>query len=240
MVWAPRTYRSLSNPQGLASYSVVAGESDLAIWSTSPKRAEAKRLLLRARRIIREYMARSSSFESALSPLPPDPSAHSLIGQMLQAGQAADVGPMAAVAGAIAAFVGEGLTSPEVIIENGGDLYLKVTEPRVVALFAGEKSPFSNQLGLKIAPRDTPLGVSTSSGTFGHSLSFGKADLVTIISPNCAISDAAATRIANLVKGPASIDKAIIAAERIPQVTGVVIACQDRLGVWGQVQLVNL
>lgn len=240
MAYTPRTYRSLSSPQGLAAYGVQVGESDLAIWSTDPRKAEAKRLLLRARRMIKEYIARSSEFQGALSPLPLDPTASSVVQEMLQAGKAAGVGPMAAVAGAIAAFVAQGLDCPEVIIENGGDLYLKITEPRTIALFAGENSPFSFKLGLYLEPGDTPLGVSTSSGTVGHSLSFGQADAVTITSPNCAISDAAATAVANKVLGPDSIEMALAFAQKIPQVTGAIIACQGKLGVWGKIKLVNL
>ena len=216
------------------------GESDLAIWSTQEWEQEAIRLLCQARGEIEEYIARSREVEGALSPLPPDPSASLLIQQMLEAGHRAGVGPMAAVAGAIAAFVGAGLPCPEVMIENGGDLYLRITRPRTIALFAGENSPFSYKLGLKINPLDSPLGVSTSSGTLGHALSFGRADAVTILSPNCALSDAAATAVANKVQGPDSIDRALAFAQKISEVTGVVIACQGKLGVWGKVELVNL
>jgi len=238
--YTPRTYRRLSRPQGLVPYRVQVGESDLAIWSTQEWEQEAIRLLCQARGEIEEYIARSREFEGALSPLPPDPSASLLIQQMLEAGHRAGVGPMAAVAGAIAAFVGAGLPCPEVMIENGGDLYLRITRPRTIALFAGENSPFSYKLGLKINPLDSPLGVSTSSGTLGHALSFGRADAVTILSPNCALSDAAATAVANKVQGPDSIDRALAFAQKISEVTGVVIACQGKLGVWGKVELVNL
>lgn len=147
---------------------------------------------------------------------------------------------MAAVAGAIAEFVAEGLGSPEVIIENGGDLYLKIKRTRTIALFAGEKSPFSYELGLSIHPEQTPIGVCTSSGTVGHAKSFGQADAVTILSSNCALADAAATAVANIVLGPDSIAEAIVFAQKIPQVRGVLIACSGKFGAWGQVELVKL
>lgn len=239
MGYTQRTYRQITNPLGLHAYQVQVGESDLAILSTYPEQAEAKRLLLKARRILKAYMARCSEFEGALSPLSPDPAAPSLVQQMLRAGQAANVGPMAAVAGAIAEFVGEALASPEVIIENGGDLYLRTQRSRNIALFAGKSSPFSYKLALAIDPEETPLGISTSSGTVGHSLSFGRADAVTVVSSNCALSDAAATAVANLVQGPKSIENAIEAAQNIPEVTGVVIACGEKLGVWGKIKLVR-
>lgn len=240
MCYTYRTYRSLANPHGLAAYQVQVGESDLAVWSTYMRQAEAKTILLKARRALKAYMARRCEFEGALSPLPQDPAAPELVRRMLAAGLAANVGPMAAVAGAIAAFVAEALACPEVIVENGGDLYLKTNRPRTIALFAGKDSPFSYKLGLAIAPEDTPLGVSTSAGTVGPSLSFGKADAATILSPDCALSDAAATAVANLVKGPETIDRAIAKAKLIPGVTGCVVACGEKLGVWGRLNIVNL
>ena len=89
------------------------------------------------------------------------------------------VGPMAAVAGAIAEFVGEELLaySPEVIIENGGDIYIKSLKKRVVGIYAGN-SPLTGKIGLEIEGKETPIGICTSSGTVGHSLSFGRADAV--------------------------------------------------------------
>ena len=114
--------------------------------------------------------------------------------QMIEAGQKAGVGPMAAVAGAIAECVGRELLafSPEIIIENGGDIYLKCLKKRVVGIFAG-KSPLTGKIGLEIDAKDTPLGVCTSSGTVSHSLSFGKADAAVAIAPSATLADAAAT-----------------------------------------------
>ena len=116
---------------------------------------------------------------------------------------------------------------------------MRTQRSRNIALFAGKNSPFSYKLALAIDPEETPLGISTSSGTVGHSLSFGRADAVTVVSSNCALSDAAATAVANLVQGPKSIENAIEAAQNIPEVTGVVIACGEKLGVWGKIKLVR-
>ncbi len=119
---------------------------------------------------------------------------------MAAAAQTAGVGPMAAVAGAIAECVGRELLefSPEVIVENGGDIFLKVSHRRTVGIFAGD-SPLTGRIGIQIEARDTPLGVCTSSGTVGHSLSFGRADAVVVLAPAAALADAAATAIGNRV-----------------------------------------
>jgi ApbE superfamily uncharacterized protein (UPF0280 family) len=120
---------------------------------------------------------------------------------MAEAASIAGVGPMAAVAGAVASFLGQvlGSCSREVIVENGGDIYLRSAHERVVAVFAGD-SPFSYKIGLRVKPEDTPAGICTSSGTVGHSLSFGNADAVVIKGESAILADAVATQAGNLIK----------------------------------------
>jgi ApbE superfamily uncharacterized protein (UPF0280 family) len=150
----------------------------------------------------------------------------------------AGVGPMAAVAGAIAEFVGNGLLefSPEIIVENGGDVFLKSLKNRIVSIYAGE-SPLSEKIGLEIQPEETPLGICTSSGTVGHSLSYGQADAVVAVSKSTPLADAAATAIANLISKPDDIPKGIEFAESIRGLKGTVIIKGDRMGVWGDIKI---
>ena len=133
---------------------------------------------------------------------------------MSESAEKVGVGPMASVAGAIAEFVGNELSaySAEVIVENGGDIYLKSLEKRIIGVYAGE-SPLTGKLGLEIDGEDTPLGVCTSSGTVGHSLSFGKADAVIVLSKSATLADAAATAIGNLVAQPEDITRGVEFAE---------------------------
>ena len=147
---------------------------------------------------------------------------------------------MAAVAGAIAEFVGQELLkfSPEVIVENGGDIFLKITKERLVGVHAGT-SPYTGKIALKIAAADTPLGVCTSSGTVGHSLSFGKADAAIVLAPSAALADAAATAIGNIVKAESDIPQAIDFARGIAGLVGVAVIINDKMGVWGKVNLVR-
>ena len=118
-----------------------------------------------------------------------------------EAADKVDVGPMAAVAGAIAEHVGKELLpfSREVIVENGGDIFLRIIKARSIGVYAGETSPFSGKIGLEISPEQTPLGICASSGTVGHSLSFGGSDACIVLSHSTALADAAATAIANLI-----------------------------------------
>jgi ApbE superfamily uncharacterized protein (UPF0280 family) len=165
---------------------------------------------------------------------------------MLKAGLEAQVGPMAAVAGAIARYVGEGLLGAgfrEVIVENGGDLFLNRSESCTVAIFAGQ-SPLSYNIGIRIKGEHMPCGVCTSSGTVGHSLSFGDADSVTVVADSVALADAAATRLGNEVgRGRGSktgVNMALAQAKTIQGLRGVVIICDEVMGAIGDVEIVRL
>ena len=145
---------------------------------------------------------------------------------------------MASVAGAIAEFVGNDLLdfSPEIIVENGGDIYLKSLKKRLIGIYAGE-SPLSGKVELEIDGQDTPLGVCTSSGTVGHSLSYGKADAVVVLSKSAALADAAATAIGNLIVQPEDIQSGIDFAKRVEGLKGLLIIKDDKVGFWGEIKI---
>jgi ApbE superfamily uncharacterized protein (UPF0280 family) len=156
----------------------------------------------------------------------------------MEAARKAGVGPMAAVAGAIAENIGRELLtfSPEIIVENGGDIYLKSLKKRIVGIFAGN-SPLTGKIGLEINAKDTPLGICTSSGTVGHSLSYGKADAVVVLSRSATLADAAATAIGNRVSKAGDINDAIEFGKGIDDLKGLLIIKDDHIGVWGEVKL---
>ncbi len=153
---------------------------------------------------------------------------------------------MAAVAGAIAEAVGRGLLAdgePEVMVENGGDIYLARQKSCDVAIFAG-RSSLSNKVGLRIAASQMPLGICTSSGTVGHSLSLGEADSVTVLAKSTALADAVATRLGNEVKavagGKSSVARALEQARSISGILGVVVICGETMGAIGEVELIAI
>ena len=148
---------------------------------------------------------------------------------------------MAAVAGAIAEAVGKDLLSfsSEVIVENGGDIFLKILKKRLVGIYAGQ-SPFTGKIALEIKPKETPLGICTSSASTGHSLSLGSADAVIALSPSSALADAVATAVGNKVKGTEDIPGAIEKAQAIKGLHGIVIIQGGKIGVWGKVKIVRL
>ena len=236
-----RTYRKIVDPAGLVPTQVSIRETDLQIMAASDVSREAAHLVIRYRAQLENYLHSHPLFLTSLRPLDHDPLAPPLVKSMLEAGCLAGVGPMAAVAGTIAEYVGRDLLTAEnneIIIENGGDIFLARQRECLISIFAGE-SPLSHKLGVRIVPERMPLGVCTSSGTVGHSLSFGLADSVTVLSPSTPLADAAATRLGNELKDENDINHCLATAQGIEGISGVIVIKNDRLGVWGEVELVE-
>lgn len=237
-----RTYRRLVEQGNLAAFEVRVRETDLAILASRDLRETARNAVIRCRSHLESYLAGNQYFLTSLAPLPQDPLAPPLVKAMLQAGLAACVGPMAAVAGAIAEYTGRELLaagSEEVAVENGGDIFLARNRDCLVGIFAGT-SPLSNRVGLKIPVGLMPLGICTSSGTVGHSLSLGQADAVTVLARDTALADAAATRLGNEVLPGRPLAEAMDIARSIPDLLGAVIIRGPELGAWGEVELAPL
>ncbi len=167
-------YRQLVAGGGLVRFRVRVEESDLLISAREALEAEAYAALRRTRAMIVAYAAAHEGFYASLTPLPLDESAPPVVDDMLRAGQAAGVGPMAAVAGAIAQQVGEALLprSGEVIVENGGDVYLRTDSPPTLCILA-ESAPVGC-LHVRPALGAGSLGICTSSGKLGPSLSLAR------------------------------------------------------------------
>ncbi len=237
-MYEPRTYRHWIKGSDLISFNVVIKETDLYIRASTNLKSKARKLVLKYRHSLERYIERHPAFLTSLEPLPVDEGAPHIVKAMSEAASKAGVGPMASVAGAIAEFVGTELLafSPEIIIENGGDIYLKSLDKRIIGIYAGE-SPLSGKIGLEIDGADTPLGICTSSGTVGHSLSYGKADAAIVLSKSATLADAAATAIANLIKQPSDIPSGIELAKSIEGVSGVIIIQGDNTGLWGKVKI---
>ena len=200
-----------------------------------------RELILRHRGVIEAYIQNFPEFHETLGPWQIKGPAPNLIMDMARAGRNAGVGPMAAVAGALAEYVGKDLMdhSPETIVENGGDIFIKTDEPVIIGVFAGN-SPLSMQIGLCIDSHQGPKAVCTSSGTIGHSLSLGKADAVCVVSDSCALADATATAIGNMVGSKKDIQPAIEAAKNVKNIDGIVIIIGEDMGLWGAIEMVPL
>jgi len=240
-MYQPRTYRHWVKGSDLAAFRVTVKETDLYLRASTNLRRKALKLVLKYRQMLEGYIERHPSFLTSLEPLAVDDDAPRLVAEMAEAARKAGVGPMAAVAGAIAEAVGSELSdfSPEVIVENGGDIYLRSLNKRLIGIYAG-KSPLTGRVGLEIEGKETPMGICTSSGTVGHSLSLGLADAVVVLSPSTALADAAATAIGNRILKPQDIPGGIDLARGIEGIKGVVIIQGEQVGVWGEIKLCQM
>jgi uncharacterized protein len=236
-----RTYRRLIGIAGLEAFHVVCQETDLMVQADQRLERETHEQVLACRAHIEGYIQRYPAFSTTLLPWREETFAPLIVRQMIQAGQAAGVGPMAAVAGAVAENVGRHLLGRcrQVVVENGGDVFLKTDAILVTGLFAGN-SPLNMKVGIKLPPADNGIGVCTSSGTVGHSLSAGSADAVCVISPSCALADAAATAIGNRIHSSRDITMAIDFGKSIAGIIGIVVVVDREMGAWGRVELVPL
>lgn len=240
-----RFYRRDMGLGRFSSVQLSVAQSDLWIGfdAVSASRLEksvliqsARRALIRSRTAVMEYGQGHKRFFTALSPLPADPEAGKLPNQMLRAAIRAGVGPMSAVAGAISETVGEALlrefSFSELVVENGGDLFVKTTKELPLRIFAG-RSPLSGKIGIRIPADRTPLGVCTSSGTVGPSFSKGAADAVTICCRDAALADAYATAYANEVRCKEDLQQVIAGIREHQEILCAVVIKDDRVAMCG-------
>jgi hypothetical protein len=240
-MYEPRFYRHWIKDTDLVSFNVVVKQTDLYIRARRNLKDKALKSVLKHRTPLEKYIEHHPLFLTTLEPYQVGKDAPAIVQEMARMSRIAGVGPMATVAGAIAEAVGKDLLpfSAEVIVENGGDIFLKISKKRLVGIYAGE-SPFTGKIALEIKPGETPLGICTSSGKIGHSLSLGSSDAIVALSPSAPLADAAATAIGNVVKDAEDIPEAIEKAQGIEGLRGIVIIKRDKMGVWGKVKIVPL
>ncbi|MBU4346777.1 MAG: UPF0280 family protein [Candidatus Omnitrophica bacterium] len=237
-----RFYREWVKSKDLFLAHVVEKETDLQILTDRTINKDFVQGRIRSyRREIESYISKDRKFLTTLRPIQVGFNAPLIVKNMAQAAKRAGVGPMASVAGAIAQFLGRALVKKgyrEIIIENGGDIYLKTRKPRKIAIYAGRSKLFK-KLSLKIKPEDTPIGICTSSGSVGHSLSFGLADAVVILSKDASLADAVATASANQVRSRKDLEKSINFAKSIKGVLGAIIIIENNFISWGKIEFTN-
>ncbi len=233
-------YRELITPRDLFSFPVEIKESNLFVLASRKLPKQTEEALVWCRKDIEQYIYRNPIFRTTFKPFPLEEGMPPIVRTMAEAGREAGVGPMAAVAGAIAEFVGKELLNycDQVIVENGGDIFMKVKRRRIVGIYAGD-SPLSKRIALQIEPQDTPLGICCSAGTFGRSQSLGVADAVIILSPFTALADAVATAVGNLIKDEAGIQKGLEFVRKIPFIRGGVIVKEKKMGAWGRLRILR-
>jgi ApbE superfamily uncharacterized protein (UPF0280 family) len=217
-MYEARFYRHWIKDDDLVSFELTVQQTDLYIRSRRNLKDKALDSVLKHRGSLESYIERRPIFLTTFQPYQAEAGAPAIVKEMGRD---------------LLAF------SPEIIVENGGDIFLKISKKRLVGIYAGQSS-FARKIALEIMPRETPLGICTSSGTIGHSLSLGGADAVIVLSPSTALADAAATALCNMVKAADDIPQAIEKAQSIDGLRGLVVIMGDKMGVWGKVKIVPL
>lgn len=233
-MYKKRFYRTKTYNVDLVTFNVRYFESNLQVYAQTDLREIALEYLRNIHTQVSVYCKNHPEFEKSLSPVKIKRKAPEIIKRMHKAAKQADVGPMATVAGAIAQAVGEKLLihSREVIIENGGDIFIAVAKPRIIGIFAGIGNVY-NQLVINIDPEQTPCGICTSSGKFGHSLSLGQSCATIIISKSSTLADGYATHFGNIVNTPLDIDFALKSARRKKDIKGIIIITNTKMAAYG-------
>jgi len=234
-------YRKVVHPKDLISFRVLIKETDLLVSASKDLNKQTRDRVHHYRRQLEDYIKTKPDFLSTLLPYPEDFFAPDIIREMISATKIFDVGPMAAVAGTIAQLVGRDLLqyAEELIVENGGDIFLKTERPVTVSIFAGS-SKFNDKLGVVIYPEQMPAGICTSSATVGHSLSLGSADSVCIISSKASIADAAATALGNRITNQFKLKKEIESMRESKDIKGGVVIIGKTMASWGEIELTKI
>jgi ApbE superfamily uncharacterized protein (UPF0280 family) len=181
------------------------------------------------------------SFATSLDPLQTHERAGELpaeISTMYRCGIRTGTGPMSSVAGVFAEAVAKKISATfgpgELVVENGGDLYIRNRSELVAVLHAGNSS-LSDKLGIVLPPGE--WGVCTSSGTLGHSYSMGRADAVTVVCAGAPLADAWATALANQVKEREDIEPVLDRAARILEIHACTVIVGEAIGIRGSFEV---
>ncbi len=236
-----RNYRNKANARGMISFNVVIKETDLWVSAEKDLAEDARDMVVGYRRQLEHYIQAHPDFLTTLSPYQHDPFAASIVQEMINATADIGVGPMASVAGAIAQFVGMDLlkSTGQVIIENGGDIFMNLKRDATVSIFAGE-SPLSDRVGIRIAENMMPVGICSSSGKVGHSLSMGSSDVITVLSASAIRADGAATALGNRIRKKMDLEKVSGWADSMGGIIGGVAILGGSMAMWGGIELVAL
>jgi len=198
----------------------------------------AKRSIREQRKLLEDFIRTDPFFVITLEPYDlqadDEDCAPEIVKQMVKCSAVFGIGPMAAVAGVIAKYAVQAMMeagATYAVVDNGGDISLLNDEPIIVGIYAGA-SPIRD-LAFELPGRSTPIGIATSSGTVGPSISFGCADAATVISQDPDLADAAATTLGNAVQANGPLEECFRAIDR-PGIDGALVIRGEEMALWGE------
>jgi uncharacterized protein len=240
-----RFYRERMGENRFRSFNICCKDSDLWIGVDYENfQFEmvdfARKKLIELRYTLESYILDHPLYSTSFVPVVTKKGDPEIAIEMSRVTKIAGTGPMAAVAGAFSEYIGKSILKEfkvdEIVVENGGDIFLKLKHDLVLSVFAGE-SPLTGKIGLEIPASVTSLGVCTSAGTIGPSISFGKADAVVIASKNTALADAFATAYGNKVKSAEDIPVTLELVKLNKKILSALIICEGKIGIIGQFKI---
>ncbi len=221
------------------NFEISYKESDIFVsTSTAFDKNIAFDVLKKYYREIEDYIRVNPLFMSSFSPLDVDERAPDIVKDMLECSSITGIGPFACVAGAIALYVGNEILHhvDEIIVENGGDIFLKINNDKIIGVYLGERFG-TEEVSLKIKKRDYPFGIASSSAHMGPSLNFGNADLVMVVAKDAILADGFATALSNRVRTQQDINDILDEAKNNSFLEGLLIAFDSKLFLWGQIEV---
>lgn len=201
----------------------------------------AKKSIREQRKYLEDFIEKDPFFQLTLDPYDLETDdAPDIVQQMTRCSAVFGIGPMSAVAGAIAKFAVEAMMeagATYAMVDNGGDISILNDLPVLVGIYAGA-SPIKD-LAFEVPSRTTPQGICTSSGTVGPSISFGCADAATVISKDPALADAAATALGNAVQADNALEECFKAIDR-PGIDGALVIRGEKMAMWGELPTLRM
>jgi ApbE superfamily uncharacterized protein (UPF0280 family) len=236
-----RSYRERCVPrENERTFQILVEETDLRVTCSEDLSLPMLDLVSRLRGQIKAWIRLHPEFRTSLVPVCVPAGAPEIVRRMADGAQLAGVGPFAAVAGTVAQMVAESFAkrSPDLIVENGGDIYIYSRCERIVGLLP---DPQGELIGLRVLPEDCPVSLCASSAYIGHSLSLGKGDLAVVRATDGALADACATALCNMLQEAKDVERAVRRAEDMRKigVQGVFLQCAERIGIWGNMELAD-
>jgi len=220
------------------TFQILVEETDLRVTCTEDLSLPMLERVTELRGQIKAWIHVQPEFRTSLVPVPVPARAPEIVRRMAAGSACAGVGPFAAVAGTMAQMVAECFAgrSPDLIVENGGDIYIYSRRERIVGLLP---DPGGEMIGVRVPPEDCPVSLCASSAHIGHSLSLGKGDLAVVRAQDGALADACATALCNMLREAHDVDRAIRRAEGMQEagIQGVFLQCAGRIGIWGKMEL---
>jgi len=233
-------YRNRIKYKERYNWRITYKYSDLLVSCNKDVSFRLERLIKEIYDLLESCIKKEPVFEKSLIPLKLKEYYPPIIRRMCREAAIFNVGPMATIAGAVCDYIASGLESycRRLIIENGGDIFIKSDRDIDIGVYLKNKY-FADKIYLRIKAGDTPCGICSSSGMFGHSLSLGRSDLVVVLAKSTISADGAATSIANKINTPGDIDTTITDYKNVKDIMGILVIKDDKLGVWGNIELIG-